>query len=243
MPVSVVMVSTRPANLIESSRNACIVWRQMDTPPNVFRAFAAACAVGLVALTLTLGSLHHPTPPVAALPLPPLSHAAAPPVVIAPPVLAAPRHPRRETRVRVTARPHTVGAKKEAVRPAVVVHLGAATRTQPVGHRRAGPHPGKRPSPRQPSPTPRRPPVTTTPTTPPTTPVTPSPPTNSPVVNPPPTPPTTTVPVAPPPIVAETSGTDTRPGNGRGESGTDTRPGNGRGDRNHDHTGPPGHSK
>ena len=220
-----------PANLIGGSRNA---WHRLAAngySPNVFRAFAAAGAVGLVALTLTLGSLHHPTRPLSALPQPLLSHSAVPPVVIAPPTVAAPGDSRQETRAPVTARPHKVGAKKETVRPTVVVHLGAATPTQPVGHKRASPHPGKRPSPKKPSPTPRRPPVTTTPSTPPTTPMTPPPRTNSPVVNPPaPTPPATTVPVAAPPIVAESSGAETRPGNGRG-------------DRNHVHTGPPGHSK
>lgn len=192
--------------------------------PNVPRALVAACAVGLVALTLTLGSLRHPTTAVSSLPQPPLFHTAVPPVAIAPPALPSPRH-------RVTARPHEVVAKKEAVRSAVVVHPEAATRTEPVQTpvepKRTRPHLGKRPSPRPPSPKPNAPPVTT----PPTTPVTPPPTTASPVESPPaPTPPASTMPVAAPPIVVETSTVETRPGNGWG-------------DRNHVHTGPPDHAK
>jgi hypothetical protein len=177
----------------------------------VIRVIAAACAVGLIALTLTLGSLHHPTTAVSSLPQPPLSHTAVPPVVIAPP---ARRHPGRNTRPRVAARPHRVVAKT-ALRPTVTVHLVPIS----IAHRRANPHHAKRPNPPRLSPKPRRPPVTTPPTTPAPTPPPPTPPAGNP---PAPTPPTNTVTTPAPPPVTET---------------LQTRPGNGRGDRNHDHTG------
>ena len=209
----------------------------MNTP-GVLRVFATACAVGLITLTLTLGSLRHPAAAVSSLPQPPPSHTAVPPAVAAPPALASPRHPRRETRARLAARPHKVVAKNEAVRVATPVHLEAATRaepaqTPPVEPKRASTYPGKRPSLRRPSPRPRRPPVTTPPSTPVPTPptprVTPPPPTASPVENPPaPIPSANTVPIAAPPLVAQTPVPETRPGNGWG-------------DQNHVHTGPPGH--
>jgi hypothetical protein len=197
--------------------------------PNVPRVLAAACAVGLVALTLTLGSLRHPPTAVSSLPQPPLSHTAAPPVAIAPPALPSSRDRRRETRTRGTARPDKIVAK-EAVRLAGVVHPEAPTRTEPVQapveSKRPRPHSGE-PSPRQPSPKPSPPPVTTLPPTPVTTP----PATASPIESPPAaTPPASTVPVAAPPIIVETSTLETRPGNGWG-------------DRNHAHTGPPNRSK
>ena len=194
----------------------------------MIRAFAAACAVGLVALTLTLGSLRHPTTTVSSLPEPPLSHSVAPPVVIAPPVAASPRHPKRQTRARVTAHRHRAAPTRVALRPTVVVVRPAATtRTEP---KRSSAHPRKRPSPKPPSARPSGPAVTT-PTTPP--PVSPPPPTASPVASPPvPTPTVSTVPTTPPPVVTVTS-----------EEKQKTRPGNGRGDPNHEHTGPPGHSK
>jgi hypothetical protein len=190
----------------------------------MIRAFAAACAVGLVVLTLTLGSLRHPTTAVSSLPEPPLSHPVVPPVVIAPQAPASPRHPRRQTRMHVTAHPHRVAAKRVAVRPTVVLRPAATTRTEPT---RSSPHPKKRSTPKPPSARPSGPPVTT-PTTPP---MTPPPTTAPPVASPPaPTPPVSTVPTTPPPVVTVPSETKKRPGNGRGDS-------------NHDHTGPPGHSK
>ena len=60
------------------------VCRRVDTARALIRALVAACAVGLVALTLTLGSLRHPTTTVSSLPEPPVSHSVAPPVVIEP---------------------------------------------------------------------------------------------------------------------------------------------------------------
>src|SRR5207302_7264676 len=115
----------------------------------------------------------------------------------------------------------------EAVRPTVVVHVQAPTRskpvqTSPVARKRVSPHPGKRPSPKTVQPKPAPPPVT-----PPTTPPPTSPPGSPPAPTPTTTNTTNTTPVAAPPVVVETK----------------TRPGNGRGDRNHVHTGPPGHSK
>ena len=90
----------------------------------MIRAIAAACAVGLVALTLILGSLRHGSTAVSSLPEPPVSHPVVPPVVIAPPPVAVPPartgHPKRKTRVHVTAHPHrSVTVKRVAVRPTI----------------------------------------------------------------------------------------------------------------------------
>jgi hypothetical protein len=195
----------------------------------VIRVFAAACAVGLIALTLTLGSLRHPSTAISPLPEPPVSHPVVPPVAIAPPAAvppAAPRHPKRRTRVHVAAHPHRVAPKIAVVRPTVIIR---PTATTPSGPKRSIPHPKeRRPTPKPPPAKPSSPPVAP-PTTPPAAPLRPTT-TTTPVASPPaPTPPVTTVP-APPPVVTVPSETTSRPGNGKG-------------DPNHAHTGPPGHSK
>jgi hypothetical protein len=195
----------------------------------VIRAFAAACAVGLIALTLTLGSLRHPSTAISPLPEPPVSHPVVPPVAIAPRPAAVPPamplHPKRRTRVHVAAHPHRVAPKIAVVRPTVIIRPTATTPSEP---KRSIPHPKeRRPTPKPPPAKPSSPPVA-----PPTTPPAPLRPTTTttPVASPPaPTPPVTTVP-APPPVVTVPSETTSRPGNGKG-------------DPNHAHTGPPGHSK
>lgn len=201
----------------------------------MLRAFLAACAVGVIALTLFLGTQHRPTIVITLPAPPPLSRS------VAAPVLSAPH------RVRVVT-PRTIVTKQHTVRLAPVAKPQFAAQIRPARRTRTIPTP----------PTPGVPPVTHTPAPPttPTSPTTPATPTTpTPPVAPSPAPPV--VPPASPPVVDTTPSAPTsQPLESPPETTptppvvtppvvtpppADTRPGNGWGDKNHVHTGPPGH--
>jgi hypothetical protein len=199
------------------------------------RLVAAAAVVGVVILTLTLGSLREPSTVVVSLPRPPAAPAVSPVAAepnVAPPHRKAPltagKPVRRATFARVTISrviaPASIGSAPARQRPA-----SGKGRRLPTPSRPATPTPTPLPPTPVPAPTPLPPTPAPVPTTP-VTPVAPSPP-----VTPAPTP--APQPPAPPrpPVAAPTDVPVTVV--------LETRPGNGWGDRNHDHTGAPGHSK
>jgi hypothetical protein len=189
----------------------------------VVRVIAALFLFAYIGTVVAFAQRTPPTKILTQLPRPPRSRVESPPVVVvAQPVDAAPaRKPRRKASI--VRPPHTARPQTPPAVPPVTANAPTPT-----------PPPAQPPAPAAPSPPPvaePAPPVTTVPVATPPAPPPPATPAAGPAAAP--STPSTPPPVPPAPPTATAPADDSQ----------GTRPGNGWGDANHDHTGPPGHTK